>query len=986
MRRILAIIRFLLHWTLRALWIALAQLILVLMLLLVWLTVSEQAPRWVWQQVDDLVPELSIEGIEGRLLTGLSMRQLVWRDPGMTVEVNDITLQWLPANLLQGNVDIERLWVGQLKLIQLIKSEQPPSELQLPEVSLPFPWFVRDFRLNELRWEGLDSEPVVINALALKASGSGHEVDIAALKVNAMDIDLTLSGQIQLSHFYPLRLVLDVASPQLPWQQKAYLSGNLSALLVNLEGPEQWPLTLAARLNLLPVVPDFDLNLSWPAWQIQGQPDWQILPGKLTAKGNTQEGTGVLDLALNLASSSALAWPDHWPRSANLSGPLNWHLTEQGVEAAVDWKGRFGAMPWIVNAFYDQAQSARTRLNLRLADSHLNLTGLPESGVNFQLQVPALERFQAEYKGRVSASGRWQGLLDGQGRVTAQITNLGDQQQVLLRQMNIALNGSVARHVLDMALVRDDVRVTTRFQGGVDLTSEPVWQGLISQARISTEVAGDWQLQSPAALSLSAQQQTLSRQCWLQSPWQLCLDAGLTPQQWLVNLDVEADKLGSASAQLRRDPGLADPPLDISLVVKSLDLTKLPVDMPNGVSFSGVMSAQIDVSGSLEVPQANGQLRLMDASLRYPEFALDWQPITLNADFLGDRVQWLGSIEDQQDGKVEIKGQATLKQDWQADVSIKGQDLSAGFKRVARVRVSPDITIAASADSVRIRGQVTVPHGRITLADLEASAARPSSDVVIVVDKDGNDLRLERAPLDDVAIDMFVTLLLGNDVRISGMGLNTELQGRLEISQRPDTFLAANGELRFGENATFEAYGQRLHIRTGRFSFAGPIARPNINIEAVRVVNDVTVGLRVSGVPPTPAADLFADQAMSQEEMLSYLVLGRSLSNAGTPTAAEQQAMALGAALKLSGRTGVLERFGSRLGISDFTLATEGSSDETQVAVSGYIRPNLQLGFGVGLFDQSQLVRVRYRINPRLSLEAVSSIESAITLFYTFRR
>jgi len=147
---------------------------------------------------------------------------------------------------------------------------------------------------------------------------------------------------------------------------------------------------------------------------------------------------------------------------------------------------------------------------------------------------------------------------------------------------------------------------------------------------------------------------------------------------------------------------------------------------------------------------------------------------------------------------------------------------------------------------------------------------------VIVVDQQGNNLRLEKAPLDAVAIDMFVTVVLGNDVRISGMGLNTDLQGRLEISQRPETFLAANGELRFGDSAVFEAYGQRLQIRTGRFLFAGPMARPNINIEAVRVVDDVTVGLRVSGMPPTPAAELFSDQAMSQEEML-YILSIRAL-------------------------------------------------------------------------------------------------------------
>ena len=986
MKLALSMAGFMVHWILRTLWIALAQLVLVLMLLLVWLTISEQAPRWLWKHVDEHIPELTITEINGRLLTGLSLGKLRWQSDDMIVELTDSKLQWLPANLLQGNIDIEQLFVSQLQITQLTRSEEPPSDLVLPEISLPFPWFLRDVRINKLNWQGLDAEPLLVKQLRLKASGSGHELALAVLDLTVKDVNLQLTGDVQFKHHYPLNAQLLLNSAKLPWQQRIDLAGDLSALVVNVVGPKQWPLTMTATLNILPVVPQFDVQLSWPAWQIIAQPDWQILPGKLTLKGDTQQGSGALNFALNVAPEAKLAWPKGWPRSAKLAGPISWQLKPKGVVATVDWNGRFGAMPWVVNAFFDQAELAKTQFDMRLADSRFALRGAPETGMALQLHVPNLQRFQSLYRGRVNIDGRWQGWLDGQGRLNAQVNDLRDQQKLLLRELRLGFNGSVAKHALDLRLLRDDVRLNSLFQGGLNLGDEPVWQGILKQATVKAEAADEWQLTNPAELMLSAQQQRFARQCWLQSPWQLCLDADLNPQQWLANLEIQGKGLGAATMQLRRDPTLVDPPLDLRIDLKSLDLAKLPVTPPPGMRYSGILTGKVDVSGRLDSPLANGELRVSEGSLRYPEYALDWRPISLTIDFLGDKARLLGNIADQQSGLVEITGEATLQADWQANLNIKGQDLGFGFKRVARVRLSPDLVINANSSSVRVRGQVAVPYGRITLADFEAAAAQPSSDVVIVVDQQGNDLRLEKAPLDAVAIDMFVTLVLGDDVRISGMGLNTDLHGKLELSQRPETFLAANGELRFGENAVFEAYGQRLHIRTGRFLFAGPMARPNINIEAVRVVDDVIVGLRVSGMPPTPSAELFSDQAMSPEEMLSYLVLGRSLSNAGTPTAAEQQAMALGAALKLSGRTGVLERLGSRLGISDFTLATEGDSDQTQVAVSGYLRPNLQLSFGVGLFDQSQLVRIRYRINPKLSLEAISSLESAITLFYTFRR
>lgn len=487
-------------------------------------------------------------------------------------------------------------------------------------------------------------------------------------------------------------------------------------------------------------------------------------------------------------------------------------------------------------------------------------------------------------------------------------------------------------------------------------------------------------------MSMSAQAQRLSTQCWRQSERKLCLQADLLPEAWRAQAELAVPGQGKGRLVFRRDPRQPSPPLDLTLTLEQLQLSALPVSLPAGMELKGVLAGTVDVRGELEAPLLDGRLSLNEGALAFREYGIDWPTIAADIDLQDDKARWQLDLADSAQGTARITGEARLRADWQAKMAISGDRLAAGFRRVARVQLSPDLQIEAAPSGIRVRGEVRVPQGRITLADLESAAAKPSDDVVIVVDRDGRDPRQQGTPLEALPLDLFVAVILGNDVRITGMGLNTRLEGRLELTQQAETFLAANGELRLGEGAVFEAYGQRLQIRTGRFQFAGPLGRPNVFLEAVRTVNGTTVGLRVSGQPPTPAAELFADEAMSQEEMLSYLVLGRSLQNAGTPTAAEQQALALSAALKLSGRTGVLDRFGSRLGISDLTLATEGSADQTQVAVTGQIGTRLQLSVGMGVFEPSQSLRVRYQLTPRLSLEALSAVESAITLFYTFRR
>ena len=65
-------------------------------------------------------------------------------------------------------------------------------------------------------------------------------------------------------------------------------------------------------------------------------------------------------------------------------------------------------------------------------------------------------------------------------------------------------------------------------------------------------------------------------------------------------------------------------------------------------------------------------------------------------------------------------------------------------------------------------------------------------------------------------------------------------------------------------------------------------------------------------------------------------------------------------------------------------LDTAGSGDESQVTVSGYIRPGLQVKYGVGIFNSVGEFTVRYRLMTDLYVEAVSGLDSAVDLLYQF--
>ena len=63
---------------------------------------------------------------------------------------------------------------------------------------------------------------------------------------------------------------------------------------------------------------------------------------------------------------------------------------------------------------------------------------------------------------------------------------------------------------------------------------------------------------------------------------------------------------------------------------------------------------------------------------------------------------------------------------------------------------------------------------------------------------------------------------------------------------------------------------------------------------------------------------------------------------------------------------------------------TAGVGESSQVVVSGYILPGLQLKYGVGIFDSLATITLRYRLMPRLYLEAASGVNQAFDVLYSF--
>ena len=158
---------------------------------------------------------------------------------------------------------------------------------------------------------------------------------------------------------------------------------------------------------------------------------------------------------------------------------------------------------------------------------------------------------------------------------------------------------------------------------------------------------------------------------------------------------------------------------------------------------------------------------------------------------------------------------------------------------------------------------------------------------------------------------MDIDVEVGQDrLRFSGFGLTADLAGYLHIGDNLD----ARGELQL-KNGRYRAYGQRLTIRRAELLFTGLISQPFLNIEAIRRIEaeNVVAGLRITGSAEQPRIDVFSEPAMSQEQALAYLVLGRPLgADSGDNNLLAQAALGLGLAGSSSITGGLAQRSASR--------------------------------------------------------------------------
>lgn len=456
---------------------------------------------------------------------------------------------------------------------------------------------------------------------------------------------------------------------------------------------------------------------------------------------------------------------------------------------------------------------------------------------------------------------------------------------------------------------------------------------------------------------------------WLDFPYDtLKLETTLNPKRIDTQLNFRGGKLGELMVQAQINPLPKNKPITGNFNLAGLDLSVARPFVPMVETLSGKLNGNGRISGGLLAPQVNGNVNLVGGEVSGPELPISLEGLNVQALIAGESVQLNGAWRSGKAGQGSLKGQVDWGQALVVDLSLQGTQLPVTVEPYAVLEVAPDLKISLKNDKLAVAGKVHIPRGDITVRELPPSTVKVSDDTVIV----GSQTEEGKPPM---AMAMDIDVVVGEDkLNFSGFGLTAKVQGHVHIGDNLDT----RGELWLNDGR-YRAYGQRLDVRRARLLFAGPLDQPYLDIEAIRKTDDVVAGIRLSGSAEQPTTQIFSEPAMSQEQALSYLVLGRPLSSTGEDNNMLAQA-ALG--LGLMGSAGVTSDLANKLGIQDFDLDTQGSGNNTAVVASGKITEKLSLRYGVGVFEPASTIALRYLLSKKVYLEVASGVASSLDIFY----
>ena len=450
--------------------------------------------------------------------------------------------------------------------------------------------------------------------------------------------------------------------------------------------------------------------------------------------------------------------------------------------------------------------------------------------------------------------------------------------------------------------------------------------------------------------------------------------------------------------------------IDLQIASSQIDLGVIQGFTSYVTDVTGVMQANVRVTGSGYDPHVNGAIDIRGGAFAVPDLGTNYTGLDTRIDLQQDQLNIQEfKILDSRGFPMTVGGTLSVheREVGAVNITMKSENFEVIDNRLADLKLDTDLKITGELRKPRVEGFVEVENGTIHIAELldqvTADAYATESIDLAGADAAARAAAAEAEPVQPPPPTIFDALVLnvglaipsnlvirGNDLRPANapieMGdMNATVGGAVQIQK------SAGGKVRFvGEvntvrgNYTFQ--GRRFEIlRDGRIRFDGSEdIDPSIDLRARRIISGVETFVRVQGTMRQPEMTFSSNPPLDQADILSLIVFNQPVNELGEG----QQASLVERAGALAGgylASGLAQSIGNALDLDEFEIQTgEGFGPSLTVGeqVGEHIFVRLRQAFGEA---QATEFIIEYQLKDYLRLQATAADASGNQRL-TFRR
>jgi len=304
------------------------------------------------------------------------------------------------------------------------------------------------------------------------------------------------------------------------------------------------------------------------------------------------------------------------------------------------------------------------------------------------------------------------------------------------------------------------------------------------------------------------------------------------------------------------------------------------------IDLSGPAAIGADMSGTLENPLINGTVRTAGARLESAVTGLVIDNLESVGRFRGSQLR-ITQFRGRTEGGGTIAGSGILDFAAARGVGMRF-DLRAENARLLdrddiQAAVTGDLAIRSDGEGGEISGDVTMTEGRFQLGSATAAARVPRL-AIREVNRVDADLGPVVRRIEPWRLALGVTA--PGRLTVTGLGMNSEWRADLRVAGTvTEPRITGDAEMLRG---TYDFAGRRFDLIRGNIRFAGEVpVNPQLDIAAEARVRGLSAQIRVSGRSQRPEIAFTSTPALPQDELLSRILFGTSITNLSAPEAVQ---------------------------------------------------------------------------------------------------